>query len=254
MPSLPLLNWCVLLPIAKPKLSREILTIPGHTFRKVGLGKDVTDKFLAGLPGVQKEGTDGLITSCALGASPHAEIHAHRVFGVFWAGARVDSEHCRDHRLSQTNCENQRARAWQVWSIWTSGICARSVMKPKAAVANCRKWPCLVTSLAMMKTPWRKRLPKWCAWRSTRTGEGFVAVSPEARKKFWLDRARTAAISRHTNAFKVNEDVVIPLPRMGEYTDAIERINIELSAKNKFKILDALGCLYLAGDLPDCEK
>ena len=28
-----------------------------------GLGKDVTDKFLAGLPGVQKEGCDGIITS-----------------------------------------------------------------------------------------------------------------------------------------------------------------------------------------------
>jgi FAD/FMN-containing dehydrogenase len=38
-------------------------TIPGATFRKVGLGKDVTDKFLAGLPGVQKEGCDGIVTS-----------------------------------------------------------------------------------------------------------------------------------------------------------------------------------------------
>jgi len=28
---------------------------------------------------------------------------------------------------------------------------------------------------------------------NTRVGEGFVAVSPEARKKFWLDRSRTAA-------------------------------------------------------------
>ena len=26
-------------------------------------------------------------------------------------------------------------------------------------------------------------------------GEGFIAVSPEARKRFWLDRARTAAIA-----------------------------------------------------------
>ena len=42
---------------------RETLAIPGATFRKAGLGKDVTDKFLAGLPGVQKEGCDGLITS-----------------------------------------------------------------------------------------------------------------------------------------------------------------------------------------------
>ena len=35
---------------------------PGPSFRKIGLGKDVTDKFLSGLPGVQKEGCDGLIT------------------------------------------------------------------------------------------------------------------------------------------------------------------------------------------------
>lgn len=41
----------------------EILEIAGPSFRKVGLGKDVTDKFLSGLPGIQKEGCDGLITS-----------------------------------------------------------------------------------------------------------------------------------------------------------------------------------------------
>jgi FAD/FMN-containing dehydrogenase len=44
-------------------LSEEILEVPGNRFRKTGLGKDVTDKFLAGLPGVQKEGCDGIITS-----------------------------------------------------------------------------------------------------------------------------------------------------------------------------------------------
>ena len=82
-----------------------------------------------------------------------------------------------------------------------------------------------------------------------RSGEGFIAVSAEARKKFWLDRARTAAIAKHTNAFKVNEDVVIPLPRMGDYCDGIERINIELSLKNKLKLLDALE-EFLAGELP----
>ena len=75
---------------------------------------------------------------------------------------------------------------------------------------------------------------------NARHGEGFVAVSADARKKFWLDRAKTAAISKHTNAFKLNEDVVIPLPKMGEYTDAIERINIELSLQNKLEMLDEL--------------
>ncbi|MCC7005385.1 MAG: DUF3400 domain-containing protein [Ottowia sp.] len=82
-----------------------------------------------------------------------------------------------------------------------------------------------------------------------RGGEGFIAVSPESRKKFWLDRARTAAIARHTNAFKINEDVVIPLAQMGAYTDGIDRINIEHSIANKIKLIDALQDFF-KGSLP----
>jgi FAD/FMN-containing dehydrogenase/Fe-S oxidoreductase len=85
---------------------------------------------------------------------------------------------------------------------------------------------------------------------NSRSGEGFTAVSAEARKKFWLDRKRTAAISRHTNAFKINEDVVIPLPRMAEYTDGIERINIELSLRNKLRLCDELLAFFKGGNLP----
>jgi FAD/FMN-containing dehydrogenase/Fe-S oxidoreductase len=84
---------------------------------------------------------------------------------------------------------------------------------------------------------------------NARDGEGFIAVSAEARKKFWVDRSRTAAIAKHTNAFKINEDVVIPLPQLGEYSDGIERINIELSIKNKLKLIDALE-QFLESDLP----
>jgi FAD/FMN-containing dehydrogenase len=50
-------------PDGKTLRRTENLAIPGRTFRKEGLGKDVTDKFLSGLPGIQKEGCDGLITS-----------------------------------------------------------------------------------------------------------------------------------------------------------------------------------------------
>jgi FAD/FMN-containing dehydrogenase/Fe-S oxidoreductase len=84
---------------------------------------------------------------------------------------------------------------------------------------------------------------------NARGGEGFIAVSPETRKKFWLDRSRTAAISKHTNAFKINEDVVIPLERLGDYSDGIERINIELSIKSKLRLLDALD-EFFEGELP----
>src|SRR5690606_745848 len=45
------------------RLRSARIDIEGRKFRKTGLGKDVTDKFLGGLPGVHKEGCDGVITS-----------------------------------------------------------------------------------------------------------------------------------------------------------------------------------------------
>ncbi|MEY4760952.1 MAG: hypothetical protein RLZZ200_808, partial [Pseudomonadota bacterium] len=51
-------------PAARARTLRtQELKLPGSLFRKAGLGKDVTDKFLGGLPGVQKEGCDGLVTA-----------------------------------------------------------------------------------------------------------------------------------------------------------------------------------------------
>ncbi|MFM2119132.1 MAG: hypothetical protein RL722_600, partial [Pseudomonadota bacterium] len=55
---------------------------------------------------------------------------------------------------------------------------------------------------------------------------------------------------KHTNAFKVNEDVVIPLERMGEYTLGIERINIELSLRNKLALVARLSAFFATGNLP----
>ena len=47
----------------KSVLKTEKLSIKTPNLRKTGLGKDVTNKFLGGLPGIQKEGCDGFITS-----------------------------------------------------------------------------------------------------------------------------------------------------------------------------------------------
>ena len=87
---------------------------------------------------------------------------------------------------------------------------------------------------------------------SKRGAEGFIAVSPEARRQFWLDRARTAAIAEHTNAFKINEDVVIPLARLSEYSEGIERINIEYSIRNKLDMIAAVS-VYFRGSLPELQ-
>ena len=230
-------------------LKKEILEVEGKRFRKEGLGKDVTDKFLSGLPGVQKEGCDGLITSAewilhrmpkymrtvcleffgqAREAIPSiVEIKAY-LDGLTKDGGPILAglEHLDDRYLRAVGYSTKSKRNGLPKMVLFGDIAGDNEEQVAAATSE-------VVRMANL-----------------RVGEGFVAVSPEARKKFWLDRARTAAIARHTNAFKINEDVVIPLPRMGEYTDGIDRINIELSLKNKLQVLNALEAFLKKGPLP----
>src|SRR5215210_2355595 len=72
-----------------------------------------------------------------------------------------------------------------------------------------------------------------------------MRAAPKASSPFPVNRGRSsAAIAKHTNAFKINEDVVIPLGRLGDYTDGIERINIECSLKNKLELVDRLAAFF----------
>jgi len=239
----------------KTLLRTERLDIPGKTFRKEGLGKDVTDKFLSGLPGIQKEGCDGLITS-ARWVVHKMPAHTRTVCLEFFGNAKdavpsiveikdfmfaeqkrsgvvlAGLEHLDDRYLKAVGytTKSKRGAALNAGGVPKMVLFGDIAGNDADAVAR-------VTSEVV-------RLA------NSRSGEGFVAISPEARKKFWLDRKRTAAISRHTNAFKINEDVVIPLPRMAEYTDGIERINIELSLRNKLALCDALQEFFTEGQLP----
>src|SRR5210317_2063259 len=214
--------------------AKEILEIPGNRFRKIGLGKDVTDKFLSGLPGVQKEGCDGLITSAtfilhkmpshirtvcleffglvgdAVPSIVEIKKYIDETYGVVLAGL----EHLDDRYIKAVGYSTKASRTERPKMVLIADIASDNedlvgkVSSHVVTIAN------------------------------RRSGEGFVAVSAEARKKFWADRARTAAIAKHTNAFKINEDVVIPLERLGDYSNGIERLNIELSLNNKLMILE----------------
>ncbi len=220
-------------PLGEP----EILEIPGRELRKQGLGKDVTNKFLGGLPGVQKEGCDGLVTSAVFilhrmptftrtvcmeffGADLNRAVpaivetieHIKATEGVMLAGL----EHLDERYVRAVKYTTKAPRR----ELPKMVLIADLVGDDEQAVATCAS---AVVKLA-----------------NARDGEGHVAVSAEARARFWADRSRTAAIAAHTNAFKVNEDVVIPLARLGEYSEGIERINIEQSTQNKLRTIHAV--------------
>jgi FAD/FMN-containing dehydrogenase/Fe-S oxidoreductase len=233
----------------KTPIRTERMDIPGKSFRKEGLGKDVTDKFLSGLPGIQKEGCDGLITS-ARWIVHKMPAHTRTVCLEFFGNAKdavpsiveikdfmfaeqkrggailAGFEHLDDRYLKAVGYATKSKRGGLPKMVLVGDIAGDDADVVARATSE-------VVRIA-----------------NSRAGEGFIAISVDARKKFWLDRKRTAAISRHTNAFKINEDVVIPLPRLAEYSDGIERINIELSLANKLELCDALEAFFTQGQLP----
>ncbi|MGE5472067.1 MAG: DUF3683 domain-containing protein [Bacteroidota bacterium] len=237
-------------PSGRKLLGEEILTMPGAACRKIGLGKDVTDKFLGGVPGVQKEGTDGIIvaarwvlhkmppvtrTVCLefFGQVREAVPAIVEITDYFKPGGAGHAagvqlaglEHMDERYVKAVGYATKAKRHGRPKMVLIGDLVGHDEKAVMAAASE---------------------VVRMC---NLRAAEGFIAVDAETRKKFWLDRSRTAAISRHTNAFKVNEDVVIPLPRMGDYCDGIERINIELSTQNKLALCDALS-EFLQGDLP----
>jgi FAD/FMN-containing dehydrogenase/Fe-S oxidoreductase len=233
-------------PIGEP----ETLKIAATEFRKSGLGKDVTNKYLGGLPGAQKEGCDGFITSAKFVLYPeptHIRTICLEFFGSDLSRAVPAIVETKDYLDSLDN-------------VLLSGMehlderYIRAVKySTKAPRHELPKMLLLIDIASEDEQAVGAAASHIVKLANARDAEGFIAVTPEARNLFWQDRKRTAAIAAHTNAFKVNEDVVIPLENLGQYNDEIERINIEHSTTNKIKIIDEI-LQYLASDMPELRK
>jgi len=215
----------------------EILEMPGASLRRQGLGKDVTDKFLGGLPGIQKEGCDGLITSARFilhRRSKYLQTLCLEFFGrelhqavnsIVSIKDQID-RHDNVHLAGMEHLDQRYIRAVNYSSKSTRATMPRMLLLIDISSDDEAALSALGQEIiAQMRDI---------------DAEGFVAISAEARARFWADRARTAAIAAHTNAFKINEDVVIPLNKLAEYSEHIEHINIEYSIKNKLRIIDAI--------------
>jgi FAD/FMN-containing dehydrogenase/heterodisulfide reductase subunit C len=220
-------------PLAAP----EILRLSGQQVRKPGLGKDVTNKVLGGLPGVQKEGCDGLITSAEFILHPKPKYLRTVCLEFFGANlqqavpAIVEIKAYFDElpEVLLTGMEHLDERYLRAVKYST-----------KAPRHQLPKMLLLLDIAGDDETEVAKAASKVVQLANVREAEGFIAATPQAQQLFWQDRARVAAIAAHTNAFKINEDVVIPLARLADYNDEIERINIEQSTANKLRIIEAM--------------
>jgi len=203
------------------------IELKGTEIRKKGLWKDITNKALGGLPGMQKEGTDGVITSAVFVLYPaykakqtlcleffgpdfeeasHVILELARAFPFPADGEEtlLALEHFDDEYIRAIGYKVKAARAQTPRAVLLIDVAGDSMDQAGRGVERIR---------ALLEQHPNTVL--------------FVARDTAEATRFWADRKKLGAIARRTNAFKMNEDVVLPLEALAEFAHFVDEVNIE---------------------------
>jgi FAD/FMN-containing dehydrogenase/Fe-S oxidoreductase len=201
------------------------ISLRGTEIRKKGLWKDITNKALGGVPGLQKEGTDGVITSARFILYP--AYKAKQTICLEFFGADFDEasrvivelskafpfpadhqetllalEHFDDEYIRAINYKVKAARAQTPRAVLLIDVAGDELEQTGRGVERIRTLLAEHPNTVM-----------------------FVARNNEEATRFWQDRKKLGAIARRTNAFKMNEDIVLPLESLAEFADFVDRAN-----------------------------
>lgn len=212
------------------KLDRTVV-LRGDQIRKPNLWKDITNKALGGVPGLQKEGTDGVITSAEFilhRAYPHMLTACLEFFGESMdEAARVilDISH---------SFPNRGEEALQALEHFDEEYVRAIDYRTKAPKDARPKAVLLIDMVA--------HTPEQLS-RGRQRFEGllrpyvdthvFFARDAVEGTRFWSDRKRLGAIAKRTNAFKLNEDIVLPLGALAEFSRYLDAFNVAEERSNQ---------------------
>ncbi|MBV5303646.1 MAG: DUF3683 domain-containing protein [Chlorobium sp.] len=199
----------------------------GTDIRKKGLWKDITNKALGGVPGLQKEGTDGVITSALFVLYP--KYPEKRTLCLEFFGPDMDEasrvilelskifplqsenreallalEHFDDEYIRAIDYKVKAPRAQTPKAVLLIDIAGNSAVEVQSGVERVER----------LLEPHPNTLM-------------FLARDNAEGVRFWADRKKLGAIARRTNAFKLNEDIVIPLEALAEFARFIDNLNID---------------------------
>ncbi|MDD3313805.1 FAD-binding and (Fe-S)-binding domain-containing protein [Pseudodesulfovibrio sp.] len=212
----------------------DTVALRGDEIRGQGLGKDVSNKYLGGLPGVQKEGVDGIITEATFTCHPtlaHSRVLCMEFYGRSMKNAmyvikdvvglrdtiREEGDLVKISALEEFGAKYVRAIEYQAKSMQYEGdpisvLILQLDSDDETALASACQ-----TILAIAQ-PYDGV-------------DVFMARNEREAEIFWEDRHKLSAIARRTSGFKVNEDVVIPLTVIPEFADYLETLNLVYLAK-----------------------
>ncbi|MCF8086422.1 MAG: FAD-binding oxidoreductase, partial [Desulfohalobiaceae bacterium] len=207
----------------------DSVTLSGEDVRSAGLGKDVSNKFLGGLPGVQKEGVDGVITEACFTLYDQLSLSSTLCLEFFGDSMRRAMLVIKDlvRLRDRIRHEGDLVKMSALEEFGTKYVQAIEYRKKSGRYEG----EPISVLLVQLDSDSKEALQETTREivhiaESYHNVDVFVAGSAEESEAFWQDRHRLSAITKHTSGFKINEDVVIPIDVIPEFSDFIEGLNL----------------------------
>lgn len=202
----------------------KTIELTGADVRKKGLGKDVTNKVLGGLPGLQKEGCDGIISWAEFILYPEFAYKATCCIEFFGndmtEAGKVITEIC-------TRFDNSDPALMALEHFDEEYIKAIKY-KTKRSVGDRLKAVLLIDMVSNDEAILDQGMRgiETILESYDKTGLSIARDRAEAAR-YWEDRKRLGAIAAHTNAFKLNEDIVLPIDSLADFVRFVDETNLE---------------------------
>ncbi|MCG8473829.1 MAG: DUF3683 domain-containing protein [Desulfobacterales bacterium] len=217
---------------------KKTVRLKGTEVRKEGLGKDITNKALGGLPGIQKEGCDGIITSAKFILYPSFEFKT--TFCLEFFGNDMEEASDVVVKISR-EFKNGGKEALIALEHFDDEYMLAINYKMKATRKGSPKAVLLIDMVGHSEEEISRGISRLQALlRPYENTELFVARDEDEATRFWKDRKKLGAIARRTNAFKLNEDIVLPLDAIGAFTKFADTYNLEENRYNQADFVDAV--------------
>ncbi|HEX8909081.1 MAG TPA: DUF3683 domain-containing protein, partial [Anaeromyxobacteraceae bacterium] len=201
------------------------VALTGRDLRRNGLWKDITNKALKGLPGVQKEGTDGVITSAEFVL--HRAYPSSRTLCLEFFGPDMDEASHVILGLARA-FPNRGEEVLQALEHFDDEYVRAIGYKVKAPRAEAPKAVLLIDVVGHDAAQTARGVERVRGLLAEHANTFlFEAKDAAEAKRFWADRKKLGAIAARTNAFKLNEDIVLPLDALAEFARFCDRVNVE---------------------------
>lgn len=215
----------------------ETINLPAEVIRKKGLGKDITNKTLMGLPGIQKEGCDGIITSARFILYPEFKVKKTLCIEFFGSDMKQAG-----HVIAEiTGLFSGTDPALLALEHFDEEYIKAIGYKTKTAVGSRLIAVLLVDLVSNNEQAAEKGILTLQSLMEQFDKTGCVIARNETEAdRFWQDRRRLGAIAAHTNAFKLNEDIVLPIKAIAGFAGWVDQTNIEEKKHNQIRIIDKI--------------